>query len=326
MSIARKRNQDDDLDDEDPKRIRGGGGGYGEDQELFDNDLYDDQDDMMDGPPEEMADGGARAGEEDVAFGDITDAHRSRWARPAVPSSVWKTNESDLNLQWLDIDMIGGSPLAKNPNASKKAVVGAKNGIVPIIRLYGVNETGNSVAVFIHGFTSYGYFALPRGHVVDDTDENLGKIRAILEQNLRAKLGGQYGKGSSSGEQAPACLGATFVKNKKSIMGYDPSHTKFLKVYVGMPGMIPKLKTIMEDGITLPGILNADGAEVRESIIFQPYECNVPYVMRYMIDRDITGASWLSLPKGTYNLRQSESEKGTHCQVCDVFNVEEPFC
>lgn len=36
-----------------------------------------------------------------------------------------------------------------------------------------------------------------------------------------------------------------------------------------------------------------------------------------MIDRDITGASWLTLPKGTYRLRTSEKEKGTHCQVSE---------
>ena len=42
---------------------------------------------------------------------------------------------------------------------------------------------------------------------------------------------------------------------------------------------------------------------------------DVPFVMRYMIDKDVTGASWLTLPKGSYRLRESETEKGTHCQV-----------
>jgi DNA polymerase delta subunit 1 len=314
MASSRKRNHDDDLNDKFPKLLRGGGG-YGDDaDDLFnDDDLFEDN--LLvdqDGPAEPEED-------EDIAFGDITNVHRSRWSRPAVPLSVWKTSENDLNLQWLDIDMIGGTPLAKNPNKDKK-VLGASSGTVPIIRLYGVNETGNSVAVFIHGFTAYGYFALPRGYDVDGSDGNLGKIRSILEENLRAKLGSQFDKGdnNSNGESIMACLGVTCLSNKQSIMGYDPSHTKFLKVYVAMPGMIPKLKSIMEEGITLPGITNANGQEVRESMIFQPFECNVPYVMRYMIDRDITGASWLSLLKGTYHLRHDENEKGTHCQVRDL--------
>lgn len=324
MSTPMKRGQDDEgdvLDDEPPKRLRGGGGGGfggdggGEETELFDEDLYDDMMQAEDGPPP-PEDDDARTGGEDVAFGDITDAHRSRWARPAVPASVWKTNDHDLNLQWLDIDMIGGSPLAANPNGTDK-ILGAANGTVPIIRLYGVNETGNSVAVFIHGFTAYGYFALPRGYELEGSNDNLGKIRSILDDNLRAKLGSQFNKGNSNnnGEKVLACLGVQSVTNKQSIMGYDASHNKFLKVYVAMPGMISKLKSIMEEGINLPGIMNANGQEVRESMIFQPFECNVPYVLRYMIDKDVTGASWLSLPKGTYQLRKTESEKGTHCQV-----------
>ena len=315
MSTQRKRNQQDGdgfKEDESPKRLRGGG--YGDDapEELFDENLYDD---MMDNdgppPPDDDAEGDAQG---DV-FGDITDVHRSRWARPAVSSSVWKTNDNDLNLQWLDIDMIGGAPLAENPNP-QKGTVGAKSGTVPIIRLYGVNEVGNSVAVFIHGFTSYGYFALPRGYELNDTDETKGQIRNILETHLRAKLGSQFNKGNNGDEDARACLGVQYLDEKQSIMGFDPSHTKFLKVYVAMPGMIPKLKNIMEDGLVLPGMKDVNGDVVRENMTFVPFECNVPYVMRYMIDRDITGASWLSLPKGTYKLRQSEREKGTHCQVC----------
>jgi DNA polymerase delta subunit 1 len=340
----RKRNQDDHLDDEEedyPKRLRGGGGGgYGDGGdddiggggELYDED-YDEVPMMM-----YDQDGGFPEEEdiiEDVAFGDITDSHRSRWARPSVPPSVWQTDDNDLNLQWLDIDMIGGRPMETNPNKAKKKVLGASDGTVPVIRLYGVNETGNSVAVFIHGFTAYGYFALPRGCAMDGSDENLGKVRTVLDETLRSKLGSEFNgskggnnnnpsDGGGGGEHGGprACLGVQSVTNKQSIMGYDPSHTAFLKVYVAMPGMIPKLKTIMEEGIRLPGVTtnnnNAnDGGrqEVRECMVFQPFECNVPYVMRYMIDRDITGASWLSLPRGTYRLRRSEGEKGTHCQV-----------
>ena len=358
MSTAqrKKRNRLDNDDEEEeeeeeedsPKRLRGGGGGgfggIGDDDDAGGDDLYDDGDyddafPMMEHPGEEDEDDDMMG---DVAFGDITDAHRSRWSRPAVPSHAWNASDHDLNLQWLDIDMIGGRPLTSNPHLSKK-VLGASTGTVPVIRLYGVNETGNSVAVFIHGFTSYGYFAMPRGYAIDGGDENLGRVRSTLDEILRSKLGSEFtnsnkggggvgGGGSSSssssadgGEPPRAVLGVTRVSDKRSIMGYDPSHTSFLKVYVAMPGFLPKLKTIMEEGMRLTGVTRDNGGgadgddderrEVRETVIYQPFECNVPYVMRYMIDRDITGASWLTLPKGTYRLRRTESEKGTHCQV-----------
>jgi DNA polymerase delta subunit 1 len=102
-------------------------------------------------------------------------------------------------------------------------------------------------------------------------------------------------------------------------MGYDPAHTKFVKVYVSLPGMITKLKSIMEEGMLVPGILDGAGSEVKDIVMMSPYECNVPYVMRYMIDFDITGASWLTLPRGSYGLRVEEGERGTHCQVSGVF-------
>ncbi|KAL7549445.1 hypothetical protein ACHAWF_015195 [Thalassiosira exigua] len=314
-----------------PKRLRGGGGGgfgFGggglDEEELFDEDLL--RDDVDEGPPPPEDDGA----DEEVAYGEVSEAHRSRWHRPSVPPSVWDAAEHDLNLQWLDIDMIGGHPLESNPNKSKKGIVGAHKGQVPVIRLYGVNEKGNSVAAFIHGFTPYAHFALPKGYVLDDRNDKGRRnkicdgIMSVLEENLRAKLGSQF----RGGDDARAVHGVTYTgasdkDERKSIMGYDPSHTKFLKVYVAMPGMIPKLKTIMEEGIRLPGIADGDGEEVGESMIFQPFECNVPYVMRFMIDEDITGASWLTLPKGTYGLRRSEAEKGTHCQIeADIFYDE----
>jgi len=202
--INQLENGDEDEEEEDsPKRLRGGGGGgfggidddAGGGDDLYDDGDYDDAFPMMGHPDGEDDDDDVMG---DVAFGDITDAHRSRWARPAVPSRAWNASDHDLNLQWLDIDMIGGRPLTSNPNVSKK-VLGASAGTVPVIRLYGVNETGNSVAVFIHGFTPYAYFALPRGYDIDGSDENLGRVRSTLDEILRSKLGSEFTNSSKQG-------------------------------------------------------------------------------------------------------------------------------
>ena len=273
-----------------PKRLRGG---YDDDFNYEPDEDYDDLNDQP-LPPEEMD--VPTDNEPKVAI-DAT-----KYTRPPVTHSP---NE-DLNLQWLDIDTISGQPLKENP--SGKAVTGGTSGSVPIIRIYGVNETGNSVAVFIHGFTAYAHFAFPRGCKLNASDENLGRIRNMIEESLKAKMGNQ-------GKDQQCCLGVQYVTDKSSIMGYDPAHTTFLKVYVSLPNMIAKLKSIMEDGMTLPGVTDGAGNEVRDMILLSPYECNVPYVMRYMIDHDITGASWLTLPKGSYGLRKEEGEKGTWCQV-----------
>ena len=82
-----------------------------------------------------------------------------------------------------------------------------------------------------------------------------------------------------------------------------------------MPTMVPKLKRIMEEGIALPGVRETNGSGYQGDALFQPFESNVPFVLRYMIDRDISGAGWLTLPKGTYQVRTDPSKKQTHCQV-----------
>jgi DNA polymerase elongation subunit (family B) len=97
-----------------------------------------------------------------------------------------------------------------------------------------------------------------------------------------------------------------YHEDKKSIMGFNTSHTRFFQVYVSMPTMIPQLKRIMEEGITPPGMYN--------SCSLQPFETNVPFVLRFMIDQDITGAGWLTMPKNAYSVR-AEAAKKTHCQI-----------
>ena len=87
----------------------------------------------------------------------------------------------------------------------------------------------------------------------------------------------------------------------------------------------------MEDGVTLPHIVKCNDQNGNSSISsaniwdetsangqsYQPFECNVPFVLRFMIDEDVNGAGWITLPKGTYQLRTEESGlKSSHCQVC----------
>lgn len=272
------------------KRLRGGSGPPVEDDFYLDE---EDLPDMME-PPEEMVE----ASTKQTVYSDITAEMRQRWLRPA---NRVIDNSNDVNLQWFDLDMIGGKALERNPNESKSRVVGATTGQVPVIRAYGVSEAGNSVAVFIHGFTPYGFFALPDNSIFQHTEENLTKIRMLINKRL---------EGAARGAPlAEYCRAVSYVTTHKSIMGYDTPHTKFLKVTVAMPTLIPALKRIMEEGIELAGVM------AEESIQYHAFECNVPYVLRYMIDNDLSGAGWLTLPKKTYQVR-TDAKKQTHSQVC----------
>jgi DNA polymerase delta subunit 1 len=281
------------------KRLRGGGGAM-EDYfpEPEDEDL---EIPMMEEQPiiDEEA-----LGALDSVFSDITESQRQRWLRP---SNKITDNSQDVSFQCFDMDTVGGNPLERNPSElvkDRSRVMGSSTGQVPIIRAYGVTGDGNSVAVFIHGFTPYCYFALPAGATFINTEDNLAKIRASLNNRLEGA--------SRNGKLSEYCRAVSYVTSHKSIMGYDSPHTHFFKVRVAMPTLVPTLKRVMEDGIELAGVHSDEN-------YYCGFECNVPFVLRYMIDQDIQGAGWLTLPQKTYQVRDAD-KKQTHCQVSPILH------
>ena len=297
-----KRHPSVKMGEPSPKRLRGGA--FEEDE----GDLYQESEDNFDDEPilpndvDEVLEG------IDAVFSDITDSMMASWRRPKIAIT---DNSVDLNLQWLDMDMTAGTPLAQNPNRNKTVVVGSLEGQVPVLRTFGVTDTGNSICVFIHGFTPYGYFALPENVEFENTSNNLRQIREVINAKLATAV-----RGKSQTEKY--CLGVVYIDHFKSIMGYETPHKRFFQIHLSMPNYVATLKRVMEsDGINLPGVSVKD-------VLFQPFECNVPYVLRFMVDRDISGAGWLSLPKDCYQIKEKQ-EKKTHCQV-SIFNFIFVLC
>lgn len=307
------------IDDDDvrcpipPKRLRGGGGGD-DDEDDFDFpeddvDLDNIDEELAEMPIPEDVDGGG--GDDGAAlsavFSDISENMRKRWHRPQL---TVQDNKADVSVQWFDMDLQNGTPLSVHPNEllpDRSRITGSQVGQVPVIRAYGVTEDGNSATIFIHGYTPYGYFALPAGATLDPTPENLAQIRQYLDAKLADSSRGQ--------KLEEYCRAVYYVDNHKSIMGYESPHTHFLRVYVAMPTLIPTLKRIMEESSTVLPCVESPNSNYGGSEPYAAFECNVPFVLRYMIDRDISGAGWLTLPAQTYQIR-TPNNKQTHCQVC----------
>jgi len=283
-----------------PKRLRGGGevdyemNGF---VEAMPEDDFEDQDDAFDENqiPDEVLEQAQKV--------DVKEKDRVRWTRKDLPPEA-RTHNEDLNVQWLDMDVHSGPALKRSPNKHKGNVLGAQDGEVPILRTYGVNDKGHSVAIFIHGFTPYGYFAVPQGCTVDQS--RLEEMRNRLEVRLKGSV-------RQAQQDAAKVVGISVVEGHKSIFGFESPHTLFLKVMVSLPHFIPRLKRIMEDGIDLEGIVKPD-TMTGMAPQFSAFECNVPFVLRYMVDEKLGGAGWLHLPKDTYQVR-AEGAKETHCQI-----------
>jgi DNA polymerase delta subunit 1 len=292
-----------------PKRLRGGGFSQEDGEEAFapEDDLFDDDllmpssthdDEFI--PPEAL---------EEVQK-KISAKDQQRWKRPDLADG---SNARDIHMQWIDMDVTTApQPLARNPNAAKRDLLGSPHGPVPVLRCYGVDEKGHSVAAFIHGFTPYAYFSIPYANASELRldDAALAEIRTTLDARLREMAA----RVVSAASDSPLVLGVQFIANHQSIFGFETPHTQFLKVYVAVPALVPPLKRCMEEGIALAPI-----SPHMES--YAPFECNVPFVLRFMVDRNISGAGWLTLPSCTYAIR-ADTAKETHCQVrCIDFSL-----
>lgn len=104
-----------------------------------------------------------------------SESQSGRWIRQHnVPHD---STTQPLIVHWLDIDMISGPPLIRNPAGGD--VIGSTDVIVPIVRLYGVTQEGHSAMIHVHGVTPYFYASF--AGFSDLSDHNLGLIRSAMD-------------------------------------------------------------------------------------------------------------------------------------------------
>jgi DNA polymerase delta subunit 1 len=116
---------------------------------------------------------------DDSEGNDTTENQSLRWNRPNnLPD--FNSKKNSISFHWLDIDMITGKALESNPDGG--AVIGARDGVVPVVRLYGVTQEGLSVMACVHGFTPYFYASFPS--TLSLSDNILGQLRVTLDQKV----------------------------------------------------------------------------------------------------------------------------------------------
>ena len=95
--------------------------------------------------------------------------------RPPPPADI---ASRAIAFQWVSIDMYTGDPLPSHPRGGR--VPGGNKRPVPIVRLYGSTEEGQSVCAHCHGFTPYCFAQAPPD--LDPDDRSAGpKMRARMQ-------------------------------------------------------------------------------------------------------------------------------------------------
>uniref|UniRef100_A0A7S3QWA8 DNA polymerase n=1 Tax=Dunaliella tertiolecta TaxID=3047 RepID=A0A7S3QWA8_DUNTE len=247
-----------------------------------DEDRFDGMDDVnLDDVEEEMGPPSEDAGE--VELGE---AGRN-WERPKCPDIDPATQS--IVFQQLDVDYyITKHTKGLDNDPPEKDV--------SVMRLFGVNETGQSVCAFVHGFEPYFYIEKPS--MLEGT-EDIDDLRKSLCAALSAKAKGA----------GPAVVRIE-EEIKASVWGYQEGKKKpFLKIVMAAPYLVAPCKGMLEMGIrvgdrTMGGCLT--------------YESNVRFALRFMIDKNVVGGNWVELPAGTYQLvpKDNKDNKGlTWCSI-----------
>lgn len=240
------------------------------------DDFNEDLDDYLPPPPEE-----------DVEI-NLGEAGRN-WVRPKVEDEeAYVQGRKAIVFQQLDVDYLVSNPL---PGFDKNL----EQRQVPVVRMFGVNETGNSVCVYVHGFEPYFYVEKPKGWTEDDVE--------LLRRELNKRLLAKSDKNFSAG----AGVVRIETETRTSIWNYQfERKDEFLKIVATLPNQVAPLRGTLEAGFHVPD------ASYGGFIKSQTYESNVLFALRFMIDMNIVGGNWVELPAGSFLV---PTHRATFCQL-----------
>ncbi|KAK7861969.1 hypothetical protein R5R35_013533 [Gryllus longicercus] len=220
-----------------------------------------------------------------LGVGPETGQTSARWSRPPVPPL--EPQKDMLVFQQIDIDHYTGVPMTGMP--------GAQQGPVPVMRMYGVTMEGNSVCCHVHGFSPYFFVSAPDGF----TDKHCHEFKEALNS---AMLADNY----IARDKVPVAVLAVEIVKKQNMVGYRGEDLAiFIKVTVTLPRHIAGAKRLLERGISFSSLPPHS---------YQFFESNIDFDIRFMVDAEVVGCSWVELPAGVWRLR-SKTDMKSRCQI-----------
>jgi DNA polymerase delta subunit 1 len=271
------------------------------------DDLLEDEEEIMmevaagQEPPEEVI--AACLGSHDVA------KMAAEWKRPRLPDQDPMTDAISFNQVETDYTVAPIPPsLARGSEEDRAAV----------IRMFGVTAEGHSVVAHVHGFKPYFYVRAPTGF----KQEQVKPFHEMLNAKFRAALPAK--------DQVKNPIVNVGMVQRQSIMHYSFKQPgAFLRIVTALPSQVAGCRRLLENGMALPGGGSAS---------FETFESNCAYALRFMVDRDIVGCNWITVPAGKWRPRPWDStgpagtkslDKVTHCQLefdCWFSDVEAHSC
>jgi len=182
---------------------------------------------------------------------------------------------------------------------SIEAEEGTLDGGKATVKLFGVTEQGHSVLLHVTDFLHYLYVAAPFSFTKNDCES----FKAYLETKMA--------------QHQPAVYSVQMVL-RENLFGFQGNQkSPYLKITVTDPKFINRLRTTIEQGnANYKGLWKAAEGGI---LTFD----SIQYVLRFMIDTDIKGMSWVSVDSGKYHTiphrnRHSHCQIEAHCHYRDI--------
>uniref|UniRef100_A0A452TZ16 DNA polymerase n=1 Tax=Ursus maritimus TaxID=29073 RepID=A0A452TZ16_URSMA len=134
------------------------------------------------------------------------------------------------------------------------------------------------------------------------------------DQGCECPEGQPEGKGGTGILQGFLEVGSVFQLRPEGMFGYHgQGPSPFLRITLALPRLMAPARRLLEQGIRVAGLGTPS---------FAPYEANVDFEIRFMVDTDIVGCNWLELPAGKYVLRQEGKVRGSPGVVATLCQLE----
>lgn len=167
--------------------------------------------------------------------------------------------------------------------------------LVPVIRAFGCTDNDLSVLTRVHGFEPYLLCRLPDDTVPERDVPDLKLVRRRLDDQARkqflsdvdndaAVAASKSWKTRNSAAQSWTPFVVRVEANwLRPLRGVWKKPCPFLKITTGLPKHVPVVRKVLERGRSIKD----------DTPPLECYEADVPFPLRFMVDREITGCDWL---------------------------------
>ena len=199
------------------------------------------------------------------------------------PNVTIQPNVDDIVFMQIDVDC---------DSYSEQYGVDSSKYDEPLIRIYGVTNEGNSVCCLVEDFYPYIFTKLPSG--IHEND--LGDLKNLMNNVMKNLKNFDFP------------VKKLEIVERIDLKFYNEYKEKFLKITFKNSKYVSSMRELLESQE------NIRFKYKNSTFDFKTYESKLSFPLRYMIDNEIVGMSWLTLKSNKYFWR-NDKQRISNCQI-----------